>query len=75
MSKAHYYVFYVYCHNKTDDRDDDVVKVRATTSTKAKEKARELRDSFQFQIGSAYRVKDFRVRFPDWYDLLKDLRV
>ena len=67
------HVFYVYCHNRTDNQDDTVLKIKATSSTQAKEKAsNKIRSNFR--VGAAYRVKDFRTIHPDWYDLLKDVR-
>jgi hypothetical protein len=39
VTKAKEYVFYVYMHNNTDHRDDEVFKVRARDKKHAKEVA------------------------------------
>lgn len=62
-------IFYVYMHNKTDEKDDTVLKVVAPSSVAAKKMAGR-RDRGRFTIGSAYRPKDFKIKHPDWYELL-----
>jgi hypothetical protein len=65
-------IFYVYMHNKVDRQDDEVYKLVAKSSTKAKDIARRKDSRGRFNVGSAYRAKDFRIRHPDWYKLLSD---
>jgi len=66
-------IFYVYLHNKTDCRDDEVRKVKAATPKEAKEIA-SSRDSWRWNVGRAYRAKDFRKAHPDWYSLLSSVK-
>jgi hypothetical protein len=63
-------IFYVYMENRTDRQDDEVRKVVAASSIKAKKMVRRSMDSQKFTISGAYRPKDFRIRYKDWYDLL-----
>lgn len=65
-------IFYVYMHNKADSRDDEVYKFVAKSSVKAKDMARRKDGRGRFNVGSAFRAKDFRIRHPDWYRLLSD---
>lgn len=62
-------VYYVWAHNKTDCRDDEVWKVRALNKELARKWA-QSRDTYRFNIGHIYTASEFRKENPGWYSLL-----
>lgn len=67
MSKR---LYYVYCHNRTDSRDDDVLKIRAATMGKALDHARDTMARSRWIVGVAYRGPAFKREYPEWHRLL-----
>lgn len=64
-------MYYVHLHNKTDHRDDDVVKVEAISPAKALEIAREGCEArFYAGLDDVMSAATFRARSPGWYRLI-----
>lgn len=64
-------LFFVMLFNTTDERDDDMLKIKAKTKPKAKEAAEEyVRDHPNYTVGPFYTRKTLKLCQPDWHSLL-----
>jgi hypothetical protein len=67
-------IFYAYLDNRADQRDDDVLKIKAKDATEALSIARDYCKTsgrFELKRDGVYGVKKFRKYFSDWYLLLR----
>lgn len=63
-------IWYVYQHNRTDCRDDNVIKVRAKSRSHAREIA-ERQTRSNYRLGRIYSAAEFRADWPGWWSLMK----
>lgn len=69
MARGGMRLFFVYLHNTTDVRDDEVVKVRARTKPRALRLV-ECNTRPNFQIGSVMTGKGLKRFDAEWHALL-----
>jgi len=62
-------IFFAWLCNKVDNRDDEVVKLRASSKRQAK-KIAENYVGYRFTLGNVFTQKQFKRYEPDWHALL-----
>jgi hypothetical protein len=69
MADSRNKLFFVYLSNRVDERDDEVVKVQASTKTRA---LKLVSDKYgcRFGIGKVMTRQGLKRFYPDWHELL-----
>lgn len=61
-------IYFVWLHNRTDKRDDDVLKIKAQSENQATQIARQMCRS-NFYVGRAFTRQEFKEYDPLWHNL------
>ncbi len=72
MAQGSMKLFFVMLFNITDERDDDMLKIKAKTKPKAMDAAaRHVADrGHRFTLGEVMTLKKLKKLHPDWHALL-----
>lgn len=62
-------IYFAWLHNKTDQRDDEVFKIRAQSKGQAKRIAHQMCRS-NFNVGRIFKRQEFKEWHPWWHSLL-----
>lgn len=61
-------IYFVWLHNKTDQRDDDVLKIKAQSKGQATRIAHQMCRS-NFYVGRTFTRQEFKAYDPWWHSL------
>lgn len=64
-------LFFAYLHNTADSQDDEVLKIKAKTKSRALDLATDYIERHgRFTLGEVMRRKRLKRAYPDWHALL-----
>jgi hypothetical protein len=61
-------IYFVWLHNKTDCRDDDVLKIGVRSKGQATRIAHQMAQS-NFSVGRTFTRQEFKKYDPEWHSL------